>query len=110
MGDNRVTRLDAKRNASRRQQLSWLRPSLLVAIALMAFAGLLATSHATPAYAVLNLVVDSDGDDADVTPDGFCDADPTAGVACTLRAALQEAAADPVGPHTITFNIPESAP
>ena len=56
---------------------------------------------AAPAIAT-DFPVDSTGDGADVSPDGICDADAGTGVACTLRAALQESNAS-VAADTITF-------
>ena len=45
-------------------------------------------------------VVDDTGDGPDATLDGVC---ATAGGACTLRAAIQEAN-NATGPHSITFS------
>ena len=54
----------------------------------------------------LSLTVNSNGDAADINiGDGICDADPAAGVQCTLRAALQESNAV-VGTDVIDFSLP----
>ncbi|MEB2366064.1 MAG: hypothetical protein OZ933_08265 [Chloroflexota bacterium] len=49
----------------------------------------------------LSFNVNSSGDGRDLSLDGVCDADPGPGIACTLRAALQEA--DWAGAATITI-------
>jgi CSLREA domain-containing protein len=55
---------------------------------------------------VESLVVNTAGDQADSASDGHCDVDPAvAGDQCTLRAAIQEANAQP-GSQDITFAIP----
>ena len=56
---------------------------------------------AAPAVAT-DFPVDSSGDGGDVSIDGICDADAGAGVACSLRAALQESNASG-GADFITF-------
>ena len=56
---------------------------------------------AAPAAAT-DFPVDSTGEGVDVSTDGICDADAGIGVACTLRAALQESNAT-VTADTITF-------
>src|SRR5215218_1384706 len=63
---------------------------------------------AIPAWAT-TFTVNSTADTGDATPDGICDSDPTAGVVCTLREAIQEANApmNP-GPDTINFAIPDT--
>ena len=54
----------------------------------------------------LSLTVNSSGDAADVNiGDGICDADPAAGVQCTLRAALQESNTV-AGADVIDFSLP----
>ena len=54
-----------------------------------------------------SLEVNSNLDTADLDPtDGACDAAATAGLQCTLRAAIAEANARP-GPDDIRFNIPQ---
>ena len=70
---------------------------LVLALALVGWSG--------PVEAA-TFVVDSTGDQVAVAPtnDGICDADPTAGVFCTLRAAIQEANGS-AGPDIIHFNI-----
>ncbi len=56
---------------------------------------------AAPAAAT-DFPVDSTGEGVDVSTDGICDADAGIGVACTLRAALQESNATATA-DTITF-------
>ena len=75
---------------------------LLVALASMMLA-------AGPAQAAsLTFTVDSTGDLRDAGIDGVCDAAPIPAVrTCTLRAAIEEANANP-GADTIRFNIPGS--
>lgn len=60
-----------------------------------------------PSALAATFTVNSTADDDDASPgNGVCQ---TAGGACTLRAAIQEANAL-AGPHTIAFNIPTSSP
>jgi CSLREA domain-containing protein len=55
----------------------------------------------------MTFTVNSTGDAGDATIDGTCDADATATVQCTLRAAIQEANAT-TDADTIDFAIPST--
>jgi CSLREA domain-containing protein len=78
--------------------------SLVLPIAALVIAGLLLVA-ARPAYAA-TFTVNVTGDGADLNlANGACDASPSRGSQCTLRAAIQEAN-DTAGEDTIRFNIP----
>ena len=56
--------------------------------------------------ATVGFVVNQSGDATDTTPgDGHCDTDPAVGDQCTLRAAIEEANADPGTTDTITITF-----
>lgn len=75
-------------------------------IAALVIAGLLLVA-ARPAYAA-TFTVNVTGDGADLNlANGACDASPSRGTQCTLRAAIQEAN-DTAGEDKIRFNIPGS--
>ncbi len=57
---------------------------------------------AAPSAFAVGFTVNSNGGGADVAIDGVCDADPTADVDCTLRAAVEEANAT-IAPDGIVF-------
>jgi CSLREA domain-containing protein len=80
--------------------------SRLIAI----LAALAAALVIAPAALAATYTVDSAGDAPDVsTADPLCDSDPGAGIACTLRAAIQQANFTP-GADTITFTGAGTAP
>jgi hypothetical protein len=81
----------------------------LVALAVLAMMATLLTAS-VPAHGSTTFTVNSGADGSDATPaNGICDTDPTAGIQCTLRGAMQGANAIP-GADTIKFDIPATRP
>jgi len=82
----------------------------IVALAALAMLAALLLTASGPARASTTIIVNSAADGSDTTPaNGVCDADPTAGIQCTLRAAMQAANAT-AGADTIEFDIPATRP
>jgi CSLREA domain-containing protein len=81
----------------------------VLALSVVVLIALVLTAKPAPAA---TFTVNSTADTGDSTPDGTCDSDPTAGVVCTLREAMQEANANNNDPTVddINFAIPGAGP
>src|SRR3982750_2483839 len=102
----RASQRNLPRAGARTGTLALSRRSMRAALVTLA-AVLAALVFMTPsAGAAVTHTVTSAGDGGDASSvDNVCDADPGAGVSCTLRAAIEQANAAPgAGPHTIALS------